>query len=297
MTMPTLHSIRSRSFAAHRPVVGAARLGLLALVVTVSACDKGAQPAGSSGAGDKGNATVDQAAALKAVDDSVAKLLARVDSSTTSLRQEVMDQERSLELIREGNPSALAKLTTVVDQFVTMKATLKAKDDTIATLRERIRSLVAENKRLRAQIASLTGSVAARDSLLGRSDSVMKVVDARLMETEATRDSIRKALNTRQVLIAERRELERLGIAGKTNRFGLGQTVLKKVDPSLLQTVDMTTTTSFDVPAGASKVQVLTTHGEGSFQVVPNGANSQVRIQNPDAFWAASKVLVIMFTK
>lgn len=260
--------------------------------------DTGGSAIGTSGASSSApTSSADPTTALRAVDDSVARLLARVDSSTTDLRIKVEERERNLEQLREANPSALSKLSSVVDQFIQMKATLKAKDDTIAQLRSRIKSLVAENTRLRAQITKLTGNVASRDSLLKRSDSVMAVTDQRLRTTESTRDSIRTVLTTGRILIGERGELDRLGVVGKTNRFGLGRVVLEKIDPSMTRTIDIMTEVAFDVPAPPSKVSVLTQHSDGSYVVAPNGNGSTVRILNPDAFWASSKVAVIMFSK
>jgi regulator of replication initiation timing len=269
-----------------------------AFAIVLSACDKGASNGTTSGGGSaSSSANTDQPAALKAVDDSIAKLLARVDSSTVELRVTVETQEKAIEGLRQANPSALQQLSSVVEQFIKMKASLKAKDDTIAQLRNRIKSLVAENGRLRGQIAKLTGNVASRDSLLTRSDSVMKSVDVRLMATEATRDSIRRVVNTGRILVAERGELERLGLAGKTNRFGLGRVVLENVDPSLMRPVEIATDLAFEIPASASKVTLLTAHPDDSYVIAPNGGGSTLRIKNPDAFWASSKVAVVMFRK
>ena len=232
---------------------------------------------------------------MKAVDDSIAQLLARVDASTTDLRVRVEQRERNLEALSASNPSALARLTSVVDEYVKMKDVLRAKDDTIATLRERIRGLVAENRRLRAEVSRLSGRVASRDSSIQRSDSVLKAANERLATTDTAMKSYREKLTAGYVLIAERGELERLGVIGKTNRFGLGSEVLKKVDPSMLRKINTATDLSFEVPASASKVKVLSQHGEGSFVVAPDGTGSRIQVQNADAFWAASRVLVVAF--
>lgn len=232
---------------------------------------------------------------FKQVEDSVSRLLAGLDAGAEEMRKSIEVREKAIETLSTTAPDALAKLTLFVDEYRTLKLTLAAKDDTIKQLRDRVQALLGENRKLRTEVAQLKGRLGERDALIARSDSLAKETETKLEAAEGARDSVITRLRRGFVLVAAKKELERLGLVGKTNRFGLGAAVLKQIDPALMQQLDIAQTSEISVPAAASKVRVLTTHPQGSWIVAPDGAGSKVRIRDADAFWATTKVVVVMF--
>jgi hypothetical protein len=260
----------------------------------LAGCDT--KPAGQtdsavSATGGRPAPTVEQ---LKVFDDSVERMLGALTTATDTLKARVEVREIQLNAIAESSPAALARLGNFVADFKRMQVTLRAKDDTIQQLRRRIVALTAENRRLRRELLAVKGASEVLKGRIAKSDSSAVRTDSILKRTEAVRDSAVKKAATAYVLIEDRDELVRLGIAGKSNRLGLGRIVLKTVDPSRLQRIDIYQTRDFEIPAAAKDVEVLSSHPSGSYVIAPSGGGSRLRLVDPDEFWSVTKVLVIM---
>ena len=269
-----------------------ARLAAAALVATsvLAACQGGGTGGSDSAAAAADTAVAANEARLKQVDDSVNNLLSLLAAQTDTLKRAVEAREVRLEDMASKNPDALARLTTFVGEFRTMQATLRAKDDTIKALRLQVDSLIKERDMWKGKYEALLKRYRSLQGRATKFAETEKKTKQKLDSTTKVVDSVVTVVRTGYVLVATRQELVDKGIAGKTNRFGLGRIVLKTVDPSQLTKVNTADTKDIELGADAGKVEVLSAHPTGSYTLV----GTMLKVTDPDAFWGSTRVLVVM---
>lgn len=178
--------------------------------------------------------------------------------------------EKSASLLREANvnTAALEKLITEMKQQVAMK------DAEIADLKEELR-------KRDVRIEEITGHLADAGTQI---DSLSAVSGQQ-----------RQKLNTAYYIIGSRKELSSRGIIEKT---GLISKTLK-----LNETHGLEDMTQIDIPKfgevmiGHKKVDVVTPHPEGSYELVGDGQGNiaSLVILDKERFWEMSRVLVISY--
>jgi DNA repair exonuclease SbcCD ATPase subunit len=244
------------------------------------------------------------------------------DSSINSILQAFNQIETNLSVIKEKESVISVKSSSNNELSPDVKARIN--DDIMV-----INDLMAKNKkeigRLRGllknsnlkieefekMVAQLNGQIASRDSqlvalkedlsklnfsmtALNASLDTMKMERAQLKTTIEDRTN---SLNTAYYLVGTKKELLQDNVVMKAGGVvGINSTVKMKQDfsDSKFQRVDIRQMS--EIPLNSKKVQFVTTHPAGTYQLEKNsnGVVEKIKITNPDKFWSASKYLVVM---
>ena len=146
-----------------------------------------------------------------------------------------------------------------------------------------IASLTSQLAQAKADITNLRGNV---DSLRVANEAVTEQREQAREETERTRDE----LNVCYYIIGTKKELK----AAKVIEGGfLRRTKIMEGDfeRSSFTQADKRQLTSLNLHS--KKVNVLSKHPDGSYQIIDNGTTKSLRITNARAFWELSNYLVI----
>lgn len=134
-------------------------------------------------------------------------------------------------------------------------------------------------------IAELTANV---DELL---DEITEVNEQNANLSEAVVQQT-KLLNEAYILIADKKELQNMGLLSKGNIFKKTKFNKDQLNTSLCQKVDITKI--HEIPLDSKKPQILTAAPEGSYELRKREMSSTILvIVDPTAFWSLSNVLVI----
>ncbi len=234
------------------------------------------QPANAAGVQEV-SGTPDRETMLKNIKD----MTARVQSSETRLAE---SQKRIAALSRESKTQQ-GKLDELQKMVTDFQTTIDNQKQTISSLTEQVNSLqqqnvqlVAQNQDLTTHTTELTQTVAdmtARDNtayyVVGRKDDLVK-----------------------QGVITEQGGGRVLFVFGKH-----GKTIVpsRDLDPSTLTKIDRTETTTIPLPDADKQYRIVSLQDLSALSTPPNDKGrlkGEIRIADPDKFWANSKVLIVV---
>ena len=185
--------------------------------------------------------------------------LAQIDELLTQNRELIAKLRKE----SKANAGAIASLQKTVDE---LERSVAEKDSEIASLKE--------------QLLSANSSLA----------TLMEMYRDKEQQASMQRDELNKAY----YVVGTAKELTEKGVLTKEGGVvGIG--AVKKVNAAGLNTelfkqVDITQT--LEIPLMVKKAKVVTTHPNGSFKL--EGEVDKLVITDPNAFWSASKYLVIV---
>jgi chromosome segregation ATPase len=154
----------------------------------------------------------------------------------------------------------------------------------INTLNTRVDELVAKNETLNVQVDSL-------ENINTNSKEI-------IAENEATIQNMDEQLHTAYYTSGTSQELMENQIINKEGGFiGLGKVeqLSASLDKSKLNSLDIREVDNF--PINSKKLELVTKHPEGSYEIVLNEEAKQVDklvILDPDKFWESSRILVML---
>lgn len=291
---------------------------VLALVVAVSGCDRSKA---------KLEAALAEQQVISAQKDSLmteiletSKFVADVNTelakvkglegSTDSAEPGVPGAERD----REQRQTTLAKIQTVI-------ARLDEKEQSLAKSEARIKELARRDSRLAKQVAEYKQSLAdLRTAMQTQEATLMAVIDSQKTEiatlagrvdtlsTEkvALQDTVSQlttARNTAYYAIGTKNELKEQGVVTQEGSKFLffGGTQLhpsRNPDPASFIKVDVTRDSVIPLPKPDKKYKIVSRQSQqylDSTTVTRDGkVQGEVRIANPEAFWSASKYLILV---
>ncbi len=166
---------------------------------------------------------------------------------------------------------------------------IKQKDTEIAEMKSNLDSLNTENVQLSQNIETLTKTV---DTLSFQKEENMATIE----EQKSKIDEQTTSLNTAFVAIGTGKALEDEEVVVKEGGIlGIGSTdkLNKKLNENAFSKIDITEVKS--IPVSAKKVELITTHPEGSyeFETSEDEKIEKLVILDPTKFWEASKYLVV----
>jgi DNA repair exonuclease SbcCD ATPase subunit len=244
------------------------------------------------------------------------------DSSINSILQAFNQIETNLSVIKEKESVISVKSSSnnelspdvkarINDDIMVINDLMSKNKKEIGRLRVLLKNSNLKIDEFEKMVAQLNGQIASRDSqlvalkedlsklnfsmtALNASLDTMKMERAQLKSTIEDRTN---SLNTAYYLVGTKKELIQDNVVMKTGGVvGINSTVKMKQDfsDSKFQRVDIRQMS--EIPLNSKKVQFVTTHPAGTYQLEKNsnGVVEKIKITNPDKFWSASKYLVVI---
>lgn len=169
-----------------------------------------------------------------------------------------------------------------------LRAKLSKADSKIGEMDKMIENMVQKMKEQEDMIAEL------RDEL-SKYDIAMAELTATLNETMATVEDQQSEMNKAWFVFGTTKELKEHGVVTKEGGFiGLGKIVKLREDFNQDYFTQIDITKTKEIPLGAKKVQVLTTHPKDSYKLVGEGKIEKLQIINVEKFWSVSKYLCMI---
>ncbi|MBK9276148.1 MAG: hypothetical protein IPM49_16630 [Flavobacteriales bacterium] len=243
-------------------------------------------------------ATVD--AALAERDSSLNVLFGSFNRISENLRTIREKQGLIGDVKVEGEPSQDME-QRIVSDLQQIDELLSENKMLIAKLRKEAKANAGAIAALQRTVEELERTVAEKDAEIGglkeqlaSANSSLATLMEMYRDKEQQANMQRNELNTAHYVIGTAKELKEKGIVTKEGGLaGIGAT--KKLNADALgdghfKQIDITQT--LEVPIAAKKARLLTTHPQGSYRF--EGEVDKLVITDPQAFWSASKYLVVM---
>ena len=169
------------------------------------------------------------------------------------------------------------------------KSTINGKElqETIKALRTQIDSQMEEIESLRQQLTAANEHIGALNNAV---DSLNTTVTGERYAAQEASVKLENKLNACFYVIATKSELKKHNIIESSF---LRKTKLMKgdFDKDFFVISDKRTLTT--LPLNATKVKVLSSHPENSYELIEENGQKTLKINNPDKFWSLSNYLVI----
>ncbi len=186
--------------------------------------------------------------------------------------------------LMERNRTLIANLNNRLQNADTRIAGFES---TIQKLNHTLEEKEIEISLLRDQLASMNFQV---DMLSAKVDTL----EQEALERSRKLQQQTIELNTAYYAIGSQKELQDNQVISREGGFlGIGKTVRMKADfnHDFFTRIDITR--DFDISIMGDRPRLVTTHPEGSFRMQSEGDEQWLEITDPDAFWSASRYLVI----
>ncbi len=182
---------------------------------------------------------------------------------------------------------------------------IAALQSSVAKLRKanlRIEGLEKMVADLRKQLDEKSEEIIRLHNDINRMSAEMTTLEAQVVEHAAQvqtlgneKTALEERLNIVYYIVGAEKELREAQIVDKQGFIGRTLTVNRNSSLASFTQADSRLLT--EVPIGHKKVTLVTTHPEGSYQLITNDDKTVIKlaINNPERFWEASKILVISF--
>lgn len=174
--------------------------------------------------------------------------------------------------IRSSNLK-IAELNKAVER---MNETIAAKEREIADLKENLSKLKVEIENLNTKVAGLEKEGRDKD----------KMIDNKTKEINE--------LNKVWYVVGSRKDLKEKGIINRSGGFiGIGKVTTPAEGMIRKQFTEGDLRELKEIPLNVQRIEVVSTHPSGSYQIIGEKPVEKLVITNPQEFWKASKYLVI----
>lgn len=214
--------------------------------------------------------------------DRRARVLAQVKEITERVRQaesRLASSRRRVAELTGSDAAKSARLAAFDSTIASFRTIIENQKAEISSLDDQVRALTVENERLKTDNARLASSTTQltteRDSLTSENNIVYYVVDTR------------KALLARHVIE------QTGGFLG----FGATQVPSRELDKALFVPIDKTQVTEIPLPNADKRYRVLTRQDLAALEPGADDGgrvSGSVHIKDPNAFWAASRYLILV---
>ena len=202
--------------------------------------------------------------------------------------------------INEDITSINALMEANKNELDAMKKKLKGATFKIAALEKSLASLQQQLDAKNAELATLNQKIAELNTTVDGLNVNVKTLTTQTEEQAATIADKTTKLNTAYYTTGTYKELEAKHVLNKEGGFlGIGKNkkMLSDFKSDSFTMIDITQTKTIEL--NAKNAKVISTHPTSSYNIDrkdKNHVNSLV-ISDPDAFWKASKYLVVMIEK
>lgn len=218
--------------------------------------------------------------------------------------EEVRNKQLSVK-INSGKKGQIEK-QEIMDNIAAIDMLMQKNKSTIKALKDQLKIASTENMTgYENFILSLETMITEKDkeiySLLGNLDNVNDELGSMIKMYSEAKTEVKqkdKKLNTAWYTAGTTKELIKKGVISNEGGFiGIGK--MKKLSENFntenFSQVDISNLKLIKLEA--QKVKLITTHAADSYSIVSTKEGSNLYIQNPDKFWAASKYLVVLLEK
>ncbi len=205
----------------------------------------------------------------------------RINDDILSIYELMLENKQSLATMKKRMRSANVKNKKLTEMIANYTAQMEQKDKEITQLRDELNRLNILVDDLNTNIDSLSANV---DSLANENEFKDKVIDDKTTE-----------LNTAYYVLGSKSELIDHKVLTKEGGFiGIGKNTKLEDNLNLdyFTKVDIRELTS--VPIHSKKIDIITTHPQGSYNLVGDKPVEKLEITDSQKFWSLSKFLVIV---
>jgi chromosome segregation ATPase len=208
-----------------------------------------------------------------------ADLQAQLDKAIADVNASLQETQKKYKAAWGNYASAKTKIKTLEDEIVGLKALVNQKDSLINVLNDKSAALSATIDGQAAKIDELKGTISNLENKL----------------TEITGN-----LNTAWYATGTVADLTAKNIIAKTGGFlgflGRVKVLSPSVSSSSLEKIDIRDKTIFDLNCPLDKVQFITHHAAGSYQLSSaSEVTSTLKVTDPAKFWEGSRYLVVVW--
>lgn len=229
------------------------------------------------------------------------RLFNEIEDNLSAIRQ----KENVINLSRNNDPEFQAdQKERIVEEIQLINSLLEENKNKVNLLRSKLSKADVKAGEMEKMIETLIKKVEEQESIiselrdeLAKYDIAMAELTATINETMATVEEKDAELNKAWFVFGTTKELKEHGVVTKEGGFiGLGKIVKMREDFNQDYFTQIDITKTKEIPLGAKKVQVLTTHSKESYKLVTNadGSIEKLQITNPEKFWSVSKYLCMI---
>jgi archaellum component FlaC len=195
-------------------------------------------------------------------------VLQQISAMEQKLKQSKLEIEQFKQR-QSGFREQIAELSATIDR---LHRSVEEKSSEIAGLRETIQGMRVEVERLRSAQQQSHQEITQKDEALA--------------ERERQVNALGDALNTALVAIGSVKQLLAQHIVVEVGVFRKSRRMAPKLDPTKFKPVDIRTTPEFVFAVPKSRVEVISTHPDGSFHLENRtGGGSALVIDEAQTFW------------
>ena len=252
-----------------------------------------------------------------------AEMQTTLDEVATSLEElrakELQIVRSSIEVVQEGKPRSTRRdeLKTEIDAI---RKAIKTNLEKLARLEQEKKDALAKAKASGQKVVELEGQVTSMERVIGEMRKNLEEKETMIVELEtkvlgltqtveeqtatiAEKETViegqTKVINTAHVAIAGQKQLEAKGVIEKKGAFlGMRGSWVQtgKFDPEIFREIDITQEVAFAIEAPLKKVQVISAHPKGSYELfAADEQNTTLKIVDSAAFWSGEKFLVVKY--
>ena len=254
-----------------------------------------------------------ESAEMQATLDEVAKSLEELRA------KELQIVKSSIEVVQEGKPRSTQR-DELKTEIEAIKKAIQENLGKLARLEQEKKDALAKAKASGARVVELEGQVTSMERLIGEMKASLeekttliteletKVLGltqtveeqtATIAEKETVIEGQTKVINTAHVAIAGQKELQAKGVIEKKGAFlGMRGSWVQtgKFDPEIFREIDVTVEQAFAIDAPIKKVQVISSHPKGSYELIAaDETHTTLKIVDAAAFWSGEKFLVVKY--
>lgn len=205
-------------------------------------------------------------------------ITARLKSTVSDITSALADSEERYRTMRNRYSSSSSRIARLEARIDTLNLLAEEREKVIAGLNQEIAGLNRRVEEQNSKISQLNGENKAR------SDTIRTITNR---------------LNSAWYIAGTETDLREKGIVLKTGGFlgflGRVNTLNPQLDKSRMEMVDIRDKTSLTLTADIRKLEFVTAHPAGSYEIIEGDAGTLViNITDPEKFWQGSNYLVII---
>lgn len=192
----------------------------------------------------------------------------------------------AIDLLLQENRRKIASLQDASRRLRQANVKIEALEKTIASLNDRLAEKTVEVEELRGELARREEQVAQLETTVAERDAEVLTLNSENSELDSRLNTVYYIVGTEKELL-DAQIINKEGFIGRTLTVGRSGAIdsFTKTDRRLLT----------EVPVGGRKATVVTSHPEGSYELVFNADKrvEKLAITDPTKFWESSKILII----
>lgn len=231
------------------------------------------------------NEIEDNLAAIRTKESLMAQHTTSMREMKADVRERIRNNIDDINTLLARNKDLIARLNAQVKssnlRIEELNKTVERLGVTIAEKEQEIAALRQELQRMNIRVSTMSETIAGLEKDVAQKESLIEEQVAQMNRAYYTIGTS-KELREKGIL---NREGGFIGI-GRTNRFN------KEFTTEHFVTIDIREVTQIDL--NYRKVELVTTHPAGSFELVGEKIVEKLVIKNPQEFWKASRFLVVV---